>query len=769
MVLKRCVWGVDKNPMAVELAKVALWLHTFTVGAPLSFLDHHLRCGDSLFGCWARAGIDRAAEYGGPLLLHGSITRAARAERQMSVIEGLTDAEIAEAHRSAETFAEVAEMTAPLDAALSFVHALDWLDVPGAEDRTALAAFFGGRLGDPVAILQGRAEPEAGPRESARFAEILAAARRATADERFLNWQAAFPGVWRNWHGAEREGGFDAVIGNPPWDRVKLQQVEWFAARRPEIAAAPRAADRKRMIAALEKDGGRLAGDFARADARAKAAARAARRSGAYPLLGGGDVNLYSLFVERAMALVRPGGMVGLLVPSGIASDKTAARFFGGVAKEGRLKALYDFENRRTRFGKPPFFPAVDGRFKFCVFVAGPAPVDGPAHCAFFLQDVAELADPERRFPLTAADFARVNPNTGTAPIFRSRADAEATTAIYGRLPVLVDRSAGEPVKAWPVTYTRMFDMANDSALFRTRRELEEREGAWPVGGNRFSSAAGEWAPLYEGKMVQAFDHRASDIIVKEGNLFRTGQQEAVEASNKRNPDYFPSCRYWVLDDPRRWIWPDRWAIAFKDITAATNMRTMIAAVVPRAGAGHTLPLLALEDGVEDRAALACLIVANLNAVVFDFVARQKVPTTHFTWYVLEQLPVVPPDRFKAVRFGPKTAGEIVRESVLELTYTAHDMAPFARDMGYADEAGEAKPPFPWDEERRLRLRAKLDAVFFRLYGVTDREDVRYVYSTFPIVEEQETRAHGAYRSRDLCLAWMSALAAGRPDEEVAG
>ena len=134
--------------------------------------------------------------------------------------------------------------------------------------------------------------------------------------------------------------------------------------------------------------------------------------------------------------------------------------------------------------------------------------------------------------------------------------------------------------------------------------------------------------------------------------------------------------------------------------------------------------------------------------------------------YILEQLPVVPPRLFRKVRFGPKTAAEIVREAVLELTYTAHDLASFARDLGYVDEIGAVRPPFQWNEERRLRLRAKLDAVFFHLYGVTDRADVRYVYSTFPIVERQETEEYGRYRSRDLCLAYLNALAAGRPDAE---
>ena len=170
----------------------------------------------------------------------------------------------------------------------------------------------------------------------------------------------------------------------------------------------------------------------------------------------------------------------------------------------------------------------------------------------------------------------------------------------------------------------------------------------------------------------------------------------------------------------------------------------------------------------EPTASAVAAIVANLNSVPLDYVVRQKVQGQNLNWFIIEQLPVVSPDRYEAVRFGPKTAGEIVREAVLELTYTAHDMAPFARDMGYVDELGKVKPPFTWDEDRRLILRSKLDAVFFHLYGVTDRDDIRYIYSTFPIVEREEKAAYGGiYRSCELCLAWMSALAAGEPDVEI--
>ena len=761
MVLKRCVYGVDKNPMAVELAKVALWLHTFTVGAPLSFLDHHLRCGDSLFGAWARSGIDKAAEYGGLLLLHGSIRQAELSALEMRTIEELTDAEIAEAHRSAETFAQVEEATAPLDAVLSLVHAIDWLEVKDRDGRTALQSFFGGLLGDPIEIALGRAEASAERPESAHFAELLREARRLVDEERFLNWQAAFPGVWMNWQSVRPEGGFDAVIGNPPWDRMKLQQVEWFATRRREIALVPRATDRKRMIAALERDGDPLAQDYALASERASMATRTARRSGDYPLLSGGDVNLYSLFVERAMTLVKPDGMVGLLTPSGIASDKTAAPFFKGVATQGRLKALYDFENKKV------FFPDVHASFKFCIFVASPSPIGEAANCAFYLHDVSERDDPERCFPLTAESFARVNPNTGTAPIFRTRRDAALTTAIYGRLPVLVDRSSGEEVKAWPVKYTRMFDMTNDSGLFRTRAELEEREGAWPIGDNRFGSPAGDWVPLYVGRMIHLFDHRAASVEVNAENLHNVALSGDIGADQKADPAFVPTPQYWVPSAEVSFPDGHDWTIAFRDIARATDARTMITAAVPFVGLGNTAPAIFVERSEENQSSAAVLL-ANLGATVLDFVARQKAQSTHLNWFIVEQLPVVPPDRYENVRFGPKSAGEIVREAVLELTYTAHDMAPFARDMGPVDAAGDVLPPFVWDEERRLFLRAKLDAVFFHLYGVTDRDDVRYIYSSFPIVEREEIAAYGTYRSRDLCLAWMNALAAGHPDAEIA-
>jgi len=760
MVLKRCVYGVDKNTMAVELAKVALWLHSFTVGAPLSFLDHHLRCGDSLFGSWVKTGIEKAAQYGSPLLLHEPIKTALGSAASMQTIEQLPDAEIAEARHSLEIFEGVRVMTAPLNSFLSMIHAFSWLNLRGSENTSAIQGYFDGSFGDPFEIAIGKREPTTTNVHGQRFAGILAQARELIAEEKFMSWQVSFPGVWSDWEADTLTGGFDAVIGNPPWDRMKLQQVEWFAARKPDISFAQRAADRKRMIQQLEEDGDPLASDYAKASGRAEAGVRMARESGDYPLLSGGDLNIYSLFVERAFQLVKPEGMVGLLTPSGIASDLTASKFFKSVATQGRLKALYDFENKGD--GRPLYFPDVHPQFKFVALIAAPQTLRVNAKCGFFLNDTSELSDPNRCFELTASDFARVNPNTGTAPIFRSRRDADLTTKIYARLPVLVDRSGDEEVKTWPIKYVRMLDMTNDSGRFRTLHELTEKEQAYPVSGNRYKSASGDWVPLYEGKMIWHFDHRASSIIVNPENQHRPAYPEATTPIEHANPDFAPRPQFWVqASEPKKLDVP---VLAFRDVTNPTDHRTMDASFIPYHYAGNTLPLLIAEQGnASDMAPLA----ANLNAIVLDYVSRQKVQKNHLNWYIVEQLPVVPHDIFETTKFGSKTAGEIVREAVLELTYTAHDMAAFARDMGYVKKSGEAKPPFKWDGNRRMHLRAKLDALFFHLYGVTDRDDVRHVYSTFPIVERNDIAAHDRYMSRDLCLAYMSALAAGDPDAEI--
>ncbi len=768
MVLKRCIYGVDKNPLTVELAKVALWLHSFTVGAPLSFLDHHLRCGDSLIGLRVTDLKSDLARLGG-MYADSAIQSAESATEAMQQIEDRSDADISEVQESAMLFRSIEKTTAEVRGVLDTLGGARWLSAGMKQrDRTqfeeplvgALAIqekrAYGLLAGGPATVDEG--DPIQDRAFWPAFKELWSNANSIAERERFLHWEAAFPGVWQGWQDEQPRGGFDAVIGNPPWDRIEQQEVEWFAARDDEIAHAATGAKRKALIQQRIDAGDELAMEYEAVRNAATAMRMHARTSGNYPLLSGGRINLYSLFVERATSLIKPGGLVGLLTPSGIYADKTAARFFQALSTGGRVAGLFDFENRRLGTDLPPFFPDVDSRFKFCALVfGGEERRFAQTECAFFLPDTATLKDRDRCFPLAPADFARVNPNTGTAPVFRTSRDAEITRGIYERHPVLVDRSGGEERRAWPVRFIQgTHNMTSDSGLFRTAAQLEAA-GCYPVQGNRWKRGEELFLPLYQGRMIWHFDHRASSVRVNPQSTHNPYLSEEVDEEQHRDPDFLPQSQYWVLAQEVEQALPQSpgYSLGFRDITNPTNKRTLVASIVPWAGYGNTIPLLLGDD-----TSAAPWLIANLNAICTDFVARQKAQGTHLNWYIVEQLPVIAGGGY-ARRFGAVSARDLVRDHVLRLTYTSHDMAPFARDLGYEG------PPFVWDEEERRHLRARLDACYFHLYGL-GREDADYVLGTFPIVRREDEARFGSYRTRDLILAYMNALAAGDPETVVA-
>lgn len=760
MILKKCVFGVDKNPMAVELAKTALWLHTFTVGAPLSFLDHHLKCGDSLHGEKLDA-VQRNLSDLGMLFQQSDLQRLDLAAKSLGQISDLTDIDIAEAHLSKRLGAEAEEQLAPLRALLDFWRALRWL-IPGwpAESARKLSRLGDNRLAralseilspqrNLIALLaSGRIDGSGEAVDAAN--ELLAESRLLAEREGFFHWWTAFPTVF-----GSKRGGFDVIIGNPPWDRIKLQEVEWFAERHGAIAQQARASDRKRMIAELKRRGAPLWREYEEAMQRAEANMRVLGKSGDYPLLGGGDINLYSLFVERAQGLVAKDGLIGLLTPSGIAADKGAAAFFRNVSAGARLSALFDFENRNNPGGS--YFPDVDSRFKFSAMIfGGESRAFKSSRCAFYLHTLDELTNKNRVLELRASDFTLVNPNTGAAPVFRNKRDAEIVTRIYRNFPVLVSYSENLEKRAWPVKFRAMFHMTNDSRLFLTHRELE-KHGFVQISLNRWQFGDEMALPLYEGKMVQMYDHRAADVVINSGNLHRAAQPQPIPVKLKEQFDRYPVPQYFVRAEDVV-VNSFDWALGFKEITAPTNTRTMISALLPRAGFSNKLPLLLPQaEDSGDAARIAAMLLANLNSFAFDFVLRTKLQGQTINLFILEQLPVIAPEAFQNEIDGRRIQDFVCNE-VLRLSYTAYDLAPFARDLGYDG------PPFRWSERDRMQRMAALDALFMHLYGL-DADDASYILDSFPSVREQDVVDHGGYLTKALVLAGMERLAANQwPD-----
>ncbi len=765
-VARACLHGVDRNPMAVELTKVALWIETVEPGKPLGFLDANIRCGDALLGVFhmatLAAGVPDAAYK--PLTGDDRATARYYAARNRDEQRGqgsfdfardggkLPAAPLAKAWAGLRAMPEdspeqVAEKCRRFEAARADRLSFAW----GEAADMYIAAFLLPKREQPPALGAAPMVPTSGDvwralADKQVHPSLVARAVDASRAARAFHWPLEFPDMMA-------VGGFDVVLGNPPWERIKLQEQEFFAARDPEIAEAPNAATRGRMIAALAKAAldtveHALHEDFVMAKRLAEAASVFVRESHRFPLTGRGDVNTYALFAELFARLAGAHGAAGAIVPTGISTDSTNAAFFQSLMDSRRIAALSSFENEEF------IFPTVHHSFRFCLLSLSARKVHSPQFC-FFLRQVSQMTDERRRFGLDVTDLERINPNTRTAPLFRSKFDSELTSKIYRSTSVLIDDSKGDAGNSWSISFMAMFHMANDSGLFETSEQLVAR--GYSHTGSCWVSPMGRYLPLYEGKLTWIYDHRASSYHLREGARGHRVLPPTSETDHRR-ADFEPQPFYWVDEQAVVQRIPSefrsrRYLLGWRDITTAVSERTMIPCVVPFAACGDTFLLAFPQVNAE----LLAVLYSLWACVPFDYVARQKIPYVHLKYNVLKQLPVFPPSSFGAKEFA------FVVPRVLELTYTSHAMAPFARDLSYDG------PPFTWNEDRRALLRAELDAFYARAYGLT-RDELRYILDpedamgpgypseTFRVLKTNEIRRFGEYRTARLVLAaWDAA------------
>ena len=770
-VLQHCIYGVDLNPMAVELVKVSLWINACVKDKPLNFLDHHIKCGNSLVGTTPELmgrGIPTDAYSlkglkGDRKELVKRI-RKKNQQRQRS-LDDISWRDEASREKMPEKFKDLSDMPEKDAAEVErkkreyeeFISSDEYVNESSLSDAWTAAFFW--RIDEITneadAIIHADLQNlkdygwnSINPDKRARIKELA-------SEYKFFHWHLEFSDVF-----SRDDPGFDCVLGNPPWERIKLQEKEFFATRDPEIVNARTADIRRKIITKLPQTNPALHAAYIAAMRESESTSHFLRASSRFPLTSGGDINTYALFAGLARQIISPKGRAGIIVPTGIATDYTYRDFFADVVESRQLVSLYDFENRRK------LFPAVDGRMKFSLLTISGSECPSPeAEFAFFLHNTDDLADPDRRFPLSQEDIALINPNTHTVPVFRSRQDAELTRKLYHAAPVLVNEEEGE--NPWGVRFFTMFHMTNDSGLFRNREQLEA-EG-FVLEGNRFMRGEEVYLPLYEGKMFMPFDHRFANVIITD-NIARPGQPDFATIEDRMNPSFVPTPRFWVeISEIRDKVGADyryEWVLGFKNVTAPTNERTFLSTILPLSGVGNSISLM-LPRSAPDARYLACL-TSNLNCFAFDFTVRQKMGNVNLNFYLVEQLPVLPPDRYTLELL------DFIVPRVVELTYTAWDMQPFAQDImsevgqetwdrWFADApvhdstppAGQpAMPaPFVWNEERRARLRAELDAVYAHLYGLT-REELTYILDTFPIVQRKDEKQWGEYRTKKLILEY---------------
>ncbi|MEU9480168.1 N-6 DNA methylase [Streptomyces sp. NPDC048191] len=756
-VVARCIYGVDLNPMAVELAKVSLWLEALEPGKPLGFLDAHIKHGNALIGATPALlangilddafkpieGDDKkiaaairkrnAAECGGQLSFHTEeriwVSNAAFAASLRDITAAPSDT-LSDVRLQSSRFRKLeqsADYLRALHIGDAWCAAFVWPKVQGAPTPVTEGVFRdlqSAGAGIPVSTND----------------EII----RLAQQYKFFHWHLEFSDVFsvsEDGKGVSPAtgwaGGFDCVVGNPPWDSVDFREQEFFAQRAPEIAEASSTAVRKNMIEALKDspDTLPLHQEFEAGKRKVYAESHFLRQSGRVPLTGQGNLNTYAVFAETARTLLGPKGRAGVLVPTGIVTDARTQHFSGDLVRSAAIAALYDFENRAN------LFPAVDSRMKFSVLsMVGRAMREPAARFAFFLHDPAELNEADKTFTLTPEEIKLLNPNTGTLPIFRSRRDAEITLEMHQRFPVLWEE--GKPDgNRWNISFLRMFDMGHDSALLHPRAELES--SGWKLEGNIFSKGAKRMLPLYEAKMTDFYNHRAADVVKSATAMKRQNQPSPLSATDLQDPGRLALPNSWVEESDVRArleekAWDHSWYAGWRDVTSSTNERTMVTSFLPDVGVGHKF-LIALARRAE-------LLIAAWSSFVYDYAARQSIGGNSMSFFIVKQLPVPTPEIMATHRHW-------VVPRLIELSYTASDMKKFAADLG------DTGTPFCWDDHRRRVILTELDAMFFHLYGVS-RHNVDYILETFPIVRRKDEAKYGTYRTKELILAEYDRMAA---------
>jgi hypothetical protein len=450
---------------------------------------------------------------------------------------------------------------------------------------------------------------------------------------------------------------------------------------------------------------------------------RFATRSGAYPECAAGlaepgvsALRADLLFTERVTAILAPEGRAGCAVAPGTAAAPGARHLLGGLMRRGALASLYDFAGS-------------DARLCLLTFVGGAVPA-GTARFAFWLDGPAGLGDDGRSFRLTPGEVALINPNTGVLPAFRGARDAALAATIYRRVPALWDetRAGGNP---WKMRLATAFPGAAVTGLLRAEREL--RDEGWEPAGNTFTRDGQRMLPVYEPAMIDLFDH--------EGAKPRYWMAEHGPVAVQRKGE--TAQRPGVADRLAELGWNWEWLCAWR---TPVHERAAVAVFLPRAAAAGSLPLM-LPRVVPP---FAAALIAAQSSLVFDYVARQKIDGLAVRAAHWKQLPVPTPDMLE-----PHLPFIVPR--VLELVYTSPDMSPLARDL---DDTGN---PFAWDPDRRVNLRAELDAFFFRVYGIDDRDDVEYIIGTLQTgadgFEQGKSQDDGGRRAKELILAAYDRMA----------
>jgi hypothetical protein len=743
-VVQHCIYGIDLNPMAVELAKVSLWINSVVENKPLNFLDHRIKQGNSLIGTipeLVSQGVpeDAFETSKGRSWHKGNKIRKEVRQQNDGVQAGLgwdwnkEDDYVSIAEQLDEIEEEKIKDTYEKEKLFEDFKSSDALQHEKLVHDVWTAAFYWpldgsiDRYPSPKAIEEIRRDP---PEPSNKPAEELtglqavrAYATKISEEQDFFHWPLEFPAVYSS------DGGFDCIIGNPPWETIELQDQEFFATRNPEIANAGTKSKRKTLVEDLKDEDPDLYQKYQNELQDSQNDKKFVKNSGIFSLTSTGHSNTYGLFAEHSMSNISAEGRSGIIVPTGIATDSNMQAFFQKLISEERLVSLFDFQNQSQ------IFKDVTGNYRFSLLtIAGDeVPVD-KFEFMFMLTEIEDLRDQSRKFELTREDIRTINPNTKTCPTFRTRKDAELTLDIYknvGALKNTEEESAG----SWDLNIKRMFNASDDSGKFKTKSDLLEEELEQET--NQFVSDDERYLPVYESKLVYQFDHRHATFEGVNGDVDNANPNQ-ISDSKKDELDYLSLPRYWMTKSDYQDKDGSEWHLVLRNIARATDARTIISSIIPGYPTVHSLNHM---EGISANEAL--LLVSSLNSYIVDYVAKQKISGMNISHYILRQMPIPAPEKFDEIYIGSTPVKNLITDRASELVYTSTDLDDFGSKIG-------EETPFNFTELNKSRraTRIDLEALLCIVYGL-NQSQIKHIYDSFDQVKSSEYEKYGEYRLKN--------------------
>ena len=771
-VLQHCIYGVDMNPLAVELAKMSLWLRACVKDKPLNFLDNHIKCGNSLVGFGQKVEVENidpnafkaisgnkatgipteniklqnmARKY-----IRNEINERKKDKRKVSTITSfMMEKETADIcsvefkkiiELSEDNSQKIEEKEAKYKLLRKNPKYMQSYNEANIWTSCYFWSFEGDVLNDiPNHTLINELRDKV---QNKKMENLMEKINKINEEIQFFHWYIEFPEVF-----SIERGGFDCILTNPPWETLQLKEHEFFAGINNEIVDESNQSERRKLIKALKIENPNLFDRYRQAWQNYKKVNNFLTKSGLFDLSARGTINTYALFLERCWNLTSLKGYSGIICPTGIIMNYYTQDLFKKLVENNAIFSIFDFENTNKLFD-------IHRQYRFCLItISGKNLFKGKIPMTFYTinpidiqeslsiifessndleQQVKNLPSSHNLVLLDYKDLELFNPNSLSCPVFRSRYDYILMKKIYKKNKVLFNKK--DPIIP-SLEIHRMFHMSGDSKSLFTEKKLKDvkRERKdWILNKDSFL-----YYPIYESKLFWIYDHRFSSFEGCSENDIKNGNSKLVQNKTK-NIYYSSKPRMWIeekkfIEKKLNWNWNNKWFLAVRLITGATNQRTCVATILPNSPSSNSLNLFL---GISSNEAI--YLLSNMNSLIFDYIVRLKLSGSNLMVHILEQLPIIDLNKWKKVQ-------DSIIPRVLELVYTSFELRDFAKDLGYDQE------PFEWISKRRAQVQAEIDAIYAFLYDI-NKKDLIYILETFTVLKKKEIEKFKEYQTKRLIL-----------------